>query len=145
MKTYEVFNRSFDSRDEAIKFCKDCDIDVLLIEEVNPLKKSYIKGENGYSREQIQDCIELLNDFNITVVKKAFHTPKYWELVELIEEHLTDVNKWIFNRDTYAMRQYKQAIEFKTDTKKTLDNKLKYAVNSMIRDLYGILNDKEIF
>lgn len=140
MKTYEINNRTFETMQQAIKYADSCDFSHDCIIEVDSLKKEYIKDSNGYNLQQLQDAIRLLENFNITVTHKKFHTPKYWELVELIENNLESINRFLFTRDSYGMKTYKDVLT-SGGTKKELDKYLKYSINEFIRSLYAIIND----
>lgn len=78
-----------------------------------------------YSQRE-NELINLVDDLNISGFKKSEHSAYYWEVCKLVTILSDEVNKWIFNTDSYQMAQYKRCSQdIKSHTLKELDSKLR--------------------
>jgi len=80
-------------------------------------------ANNGYNYNQIKESIKKVESFNVTVLKKAYHSTVLYQIKALYYD-LMSINRWIFNPENeYHYSNYKQSIEF-NKTKKDNDLQL---------------------
>lgn len=89
--------------------------------------------ENYEQKQALLSILPTIQKFPITVTKKAFHQPKYFELAKIWEQLYNIAYSYDIENDP-AMIQYKE--DLKTNkSKKQLDHDLNYCVVSLVNQI----------
>jgi hypothetical protein len=107
---------------------------IYTLETIEPFEPSTKKEEYI---NLVNEGLKLVNEFPMTVIKKAGHYSKLYDLKELYYK-LMPINRWLFEPEgDYDWDRYKKNINL-SKTKKELDQNLKLCIYRLNRQLNDI-------
>ena len=96
-----------------------------------------LENKATYSYTAIKECIEVVNQINTTVNKKADHFPKLLEIKKVFDFCYNKTSCCLFDTKYTIYEDYLNAIELGTN-KKELDKLLKFCKRYLQNELIAI-------